>query len=56
MFNNKKKQDEIEKIMTTTNEEIAKMSYKERQKFFKKRCKIGCYSYINNSKPYVKGA
>lgn len=56
MFNKKKnEQKEIEKIMTTTNDDITKMSYKERQKFFRKRCKLGCYSYINNGKPYKRG-
>lgn len=55
MFNKKKdEQKEIEKIMTTTNEDIAKMSYKEKQKFFKKRCRLGCYSYIDNGRPYRK--
>jgi hypothetical protein len=52
----KQEQKEIEKLMSITDAELDKMSYKEKQKYYKLKCKLGRYSFVGNGSPYVKTA
>lgn len=55
-MSDKMSQEEIEKVLNTTDEEIAKMSSKEKQKYFKNKTSLVKVVYRNAgnnaNKPY----